>query len=63
MEEAKINTAETFVTKTYSMTLEQVYQIKAMAKELTAKEGKPISDAEVIRRAVPLLYAQVFPQP
>jgi len=58
--ETKINTAKVFMGKTYSMSLEQIEQIKAMAQELTNREGKSVSDAEVIRRAVRSFHAVVF---
>lgn len=48
------------MTKTYSVTFAHVNMVREMADELTAREDKVISDGEVVRRAVDLLYALVF---
>lgn len=54
--ETTIDPSKVTVTKTYSMTLARVNQIKEMAM------FQNVSDAEIIRRAVDALYAQMFPQ-
>ena len=51
------------MNKTYSVTFAHVGLVKEMADELTARESRPVSEGEVIRRAVDLLYAATFGDP
>jgi len=55
------------MNKTYSVTFAHVGLVKEMADELSAREGRSVSEGEVIRRSVDLLYAATFgdstPQP
>ena len=55
-EENKIDPSKVTLTKTYSMTLAHVNQIKEMGQFLN------VSDAEIMRRAIDTLYASVFPK-
>jgi hypothetical protein len=48
------------MNKTYSVTFGHVGLVKEMADVLSAREHRPVSEGEVIRRAVDLLYAATF---
>jgi len=48
------------MNKTYSITFAHVNMVKEIADELTLRENKIISDGEVVRRAIDLLYAKSF---
>jgi hypothetical protein len=58
-EEAKL----IYMNKTFSVSFGHVQMVREMAEELTAREGKIISDGEVVRRAIDLLYASTFGEP
>ena len=51
------------LSKTYSVTLAHTQMVKELADELTAREGKLISDGEVVRRAIDLLFSKVYDEP
>ena len=51
------------LTKTYSVSYGHVQMVKEMADKLTARESKIISDGEVVRRAIDLLYSATFGEP
>ena len=56
-----------YTTKTYSLTAAHTQMVSQMADELASREGKMISDGEVVRRAIDLLwaatYASALPRP
>lgn len=49
------------VNKTYSLTIDHVQRVTQMAEERTLVEGKPISQGEILRRAIDLLFEQYRP--
>ena len=55
-----INPRKISMNKTYSVTFAHVGLVKEMADELSARERRPVSEGEVIRRAVDLLYTATF---
>ena len=50
-----------FTTKTYSLTAGHTAMVSQMADDLAAREGKSISDGEIVRRAIDLLWAATYP--
>lgn len=50
------NTNEIAVTKTYSMTLRHIAMVSDMADRLSRTEGVRVSQGEVLRRAVELMW-------
>jgi hypothetical protein len=48
------------MNKTYSVTFDHVNRVKEMGDFLSANENKVISDGEIVRRAIDLLYEKVF---
>ena len=58
-----IDSRKISMNKTYSVTFAHVGLVKEMADELSAREGRSVSEGEVIRRSVDLLYAATFGDP
>ena len=52
-----------YMSRNFSITLEHVNRVKEMADELTTRDGKLISEGEVIRRAIDLLYSKTYNEP
>lgn len=52
-----------FMNRTFSVTLAHINLVKEMADELTSRESKLISDGEIVRRAIDLLYSSIFGEP
>jgi Arc/MetJ-type ribon-helix-helix transcriptional regulator len=50
------------VTRTYSLTAGHTESVKQMADELTEREGRNVSEGEVVRRAIDLLWASMHPE-
>lgn len=47
-------------TKTYSLTAGHTQMVSHMADEITAREGKFVSDGEIVRRAIDLFWDKVY---
>ena len=51
------------VTKTYSLTAGHTAMVSRLADELSAREGKLVSGGAAVRRAIDLLWRQVYREP
>jgi len=61
--EENLDHRKIFMNKTFSVTLAHINLVKEMADELTTRESKLISDGEIVRRAIDLLYSATFNEP
>ncbi len=48
------------ISKTYSITYAHVGMVKRITDEFSAREGKNLSEGEIVRRAIDMLYAATF---
>lgn len=48
------------ISKTYSITYAHVGMVKKITDELSARESKNLSEGEIVRRAIDLLFAATF---
>jgi hypothetical protein len=62
MEEA-LDHRKIFMNRTFSVTFAHVNMVKELADQLTASEGKFISEGEIVRRAIDLFYGATFGEP
>lgn len=51
------------ISRTYSITYAHVGMVKKITDELSSREGKNLSEGEIVRRAVDLLFAATFGEP